>query len=168
MSDRLKRLLIIWALLIATVWVGERFVRGILPAADEPRTVVPRGDLADFERVSTELFDSAAPAVVYIFTQTVAGSFGSTGQQSGARSGFVWDGAGHVVTNFHVVQGADRIAVRLDSGEAISAGLIGAAPDYDLTVLRLSTIPAGLREIPAGSSADLDPWRTAGGAQCNL
>jgi 2-alkenal reductase len=156
MSDRLKRLLIIWALLIATVWVGDRFVRGVLLTADEPRTVVPRGDLAAFERVSTELFAAAAPAVVYIFTQTAAGSpFGTGAPQSGAGSGFVWDGAGHVVTNFHVVQGADRIAVRLDSGEAIPAGLVGAAPDYDLAVLKLSTVPAGLRPIPVGSSGDL-------------
>ena len=169
MSDRLKRLLIIWALLIATVWVGDRFVRGVLLTADEPRTVVPRGDLAAFERVSTELFAAAAPAVVYIFTQTAAGSpFGTGAQQSGAGSGVVWDGAGHVVTNFHVVQGADRIGVRLDTGEAMSATLVGTAPDYDLAVLRLSTIPAGLGEIPVGSSAGLDLWRTSGGARCNL
>ncbi len=168
MSDRLKRLLIIRALLIATVWVEDRFVRGILPAADEPRTVVPRGDLADFEGVTTDLFDSAAPAVVYIFTQSVAGSFGSTRQRTGAGSGFVWDGAGHVVANFHVVQGAEWIGIRLDTGEAISATLVGAAPDYDLAVQKLSNVPAGLRPIPVGSSADLDLWRTAGGARCTL
>ncbi len=156
MSDRLTRLFIIWALLIATVWVGDRFVRGILLTADEPRKVVPRGELADFERVATNLFDAAAPTVVYIFTQTAAGSsFGPGAQQSGAGSGLVWDGAGHVVTNFHVVQGADRIAVRLDSGEAIPAKLVGAAPDYDLAVLRLSSVPDGLRPIPVGSSEHL-------------
>ncbi len=155
MSDRLTRILIIWALLIATAWVADRFVRGVLLTADEPRTVVPRGDLADFERVTTDIFDLTAPSVVYIFTRSVAGSFSSTGQLTGAGSGFVWDGAGHVVTNFHVVQGAERIGVRMDTGEAISATLVGAAPDYDLAVLRLSTIPAELRPIPVGSSADL-------------
>ncbi len=156
MSDRLKRIFLIWALAIATAWVGAPFARDFLLSADEPRVVAPRGELADFERVSTDLFDATAPSVVYIFTQSDSGSpINANAMQSGAGSGFIWDGAGHVVTNYHVVQGADRIAVRLDSGEAIPAKLIGAAPDYDLAVLKLSTVPAGLRSIPVGSSSDL-------------
>lgn len=155
MSDRLIRLLVIWALLIATVWVGDSFVRGILLVGNEPRTVVPRGDLANFERMTTELFEAAAPSVVYIFTQSAGGPLGREEQQGGAGSGFVWDVAGHVVTNFHVVRGADRIAVRLDSGEATPAILVGAAPDYDLAVLKLAVIPAGLTPIAVGSSVDL-------------
>lgn len=156
MSDRLTKLLSIWALLIATVWVGGPYVREVFLTLDKPRTVAPRGDLAEFERVSTELFEAAAPAVAYIFTETSSGSpFDKSDPQSGAGSGFVWDGAGHVVTNFHVVQEADRIAVRLYSGEAIPATLVGAAPDYDLAVLRLSTSSASLRPIPIGNSADL-------------
>ena len=52
MSERVKLLLIIWALLVATVWAGGPFVREMLLTADEPRIVVPRGELAEFERVS--------------------------------------------------------------------------------------------------------------------
>ena len=156
MSDRTKRLLIVWALVIATVWAGDRFVRGVLLTADEPRTVVPRGDLADFERVTIDIFAAAAPAVVYIFTESgPAGPSRSTGPQGGAGSGIIWDGAGHVVTNYHVVEGADRIGVRLDSGEVAPAALVGAAPDYDLAVLKLATLPTGLRSLPLGSSANL-------------
>ncbi|GMQ75341.1 MAG: trypsin-like peptidase domain-containing protein [Gammaproteobacteria bacterium] len=156
MSDRVKGLLIVWALLIATIWATGPYVREILLTADEPRTVAPRGNLADFERISTELFEAAAPAVAYIFTEAGSRSpFDTSVPQGGAGSGFVWDGAGHVVTNFHVVQEADRIAVRLDSGEAIPATLIGAAPDYDLAVLKLATVRTGLTPIPVGRSADL-------------
>ena len=72
MTERAKLLLIIWALLVATIWVGGPFVREMLLTADEPRIVVPRGKLAEFERVSTELFESAGPAVVYIFTETAS------------------------------------------------------------------------------------------------
>ena len=50
---------------------------------------------------------------------------------------------------------SDRIAVRLDSGETVPATLVGAAPDYDLAVLKLSSAPAGLRPIPVGDSANL-------------
>lgn len=156
MSERVTRLLIIWALLITTVWVGAPFVREILLTADKPRTVAPRGELANFERTSMEVFDAAAPAVAYIFTGTDSTNpFNAQARQNGAGSGFVWDGAGHVVTNFHVVQGAERIAVRLDSGEAVLATLLGAAPDYDLAVLKLSTARTGLSPIPVGRSTDL-------------
>ncbi len=153
MTERVKLLLIIWALSVATVWIVGPFVGEMLLTADEPRIVQPRGKLAEFERVSTELFESTSPAVVYIFTET--SSTGVPVQRGGAGSGFVWDGAGHVVTNFHVVQGAERIAVRLDSGESVAATLVGAAPDYDLAVLKLSSAPAGLRPIPVGDSANL-------------
>ncbi|MFQ6004183.1 MAG: S1C family serine protease [Woeseia sp.] len=161
MSNRSSVILAVWALVIATAWVGDRLVRGILLTADQPRTVVARGDLAEFELASTELFDSAAPTVVYIFTVTGSGNpFGPRAQQGGAGSGFIWDDAGHVVTNFHVVEGADRIRIRIDSGEALPANLIGAAPDYDLAVLRLSDMPAGIRPIAVGTSQGLKVGQT--------
>jgi 2-alkenal reductase len=73
----------------------------------------------------------------------------------GAGSGFVWDQAGHVVTNNHVVQGANRINVQLDVGKPIRATLVGAAPEYDLAVVRLTDVPPNIRPIPVGSSKDL-------------
>jgi len=156
MSDRSKKLLIIWALLIATAWVGDGFIRSILLTADEPRTILPRGDLANFERLTTELFDAASPAVVYISTETRAeGMSASAGRKSGAGSGFIWDGAGHIVTNFHVVEGSDRIGVRLNTGEAIPATVVGVAPDYDLAVLKLSKTPTRIQSISLGTSSDL-------------
>lgn len=156
MRERVVTLLVVWALVIATIWAGGPYVREIFLAVDEPRIVTPRGDLADFERVATELFDAAAPAVAYIYTESGPRSpFDINVPQSGTGSGFVWDGAGHVVTNFHVVQGADRIAVRLDSAEAMPATLVGAAPDYDLAVLKLATARTGPTPIPVGQSANL-------------
>lgn len=60
-----------------------------------------------------------------------------------------------MVTNHHVVEGATRVAVRLDSGEAVPARVIGFAPNSDLAVLRLSENRAALRPIPIGTSDDL-------------
>ena len=94
MKGRFTRYIVIWIMLIATVWAGDRFIRGVLLTADEPRPVTPRGQLAEFERSATELFDNAAPSVVYIFTETTpAGLFGTQQPQGGAGSGFIWDGA---------------------------------------------------------------------------
>jgi 2-alkenal reductase len=121
-----------------------------------PRTIAPRGELADYERSTIALFEAAAPSVAYIFTENaVQGFFGATRIRQGTGSGFLWDEAGHVVTNYHVVQGAQRVQVRLNSGTAIDATLVGGSPDHDLAVLRLRERPASLRPIPVGTSKDL-------------
>jgi 2-alkenal reductase len=121
-----------------------------------PRTIAPRGELADIERSTIALFEAAAPSVAYIFTENaVQGFFGASRIQQGTGSGFLWDAAGHVVTNFHVVQGARRVQVRLDSGAAIEATFVGGSPDHDLAVVRLRDRPARLRPIPVGTSSDL-------------
>lgn len=149
------RILALWALIVASIWVGQQVYRDVFLTADAPRAITPRGELADFEKQNIELFERLAPSVVYIFTETETRNLFGTRARSGAGSGFVWDGAGHVVTNHHVVEGASRVAVRLDSGEAIPATVVGSAPDYDLSVLRLQNPRSGLQPIPIGTSADL-------------
>ena len=138
----------IWVLILATVYLGDRFVRDVFLTDDAPRAVTPRGDLAAFERSTVRLFEEASPSVVYIFTHGGGGG-------AGAGSGLVWDRAGHVVTNFHVVRDANDVSVRLDDGEAVRASVIGTAPDYDLAVVRLRETRGRIRPIPIGSSGDL-------------
>ncbi|MBI1208412.1 MAG: trypsin-like serine protease [Azospirillum sp.] len=159
MNPRLGRYIVIWVLLLATVWLGDSFIRGVLLTGSEPRAITPRGDLTELERSTVELFSRTAPSVVYIFTQG-GGSFGEP-RSGGAGSGFVWDGAGHVVTNYHVVENADQVAVKLDSGEAIAASVVGVAPNLDLAVLKLASNRAPLQPIPIGSSADLKVGQAA-------
>jgi len=122
----------------------------------QPREILPRGDLADFEKSTISIFNSAAPSVVYIFTENAqSGFFGRREIQQGAGSGFLWDRYGHVVTNFHVLQGAQSIQVRLDSGEAIPATFVGGSPDHDLAVVRLRNRPDDILPIPVGTSSGL-------------
>ena len=128
-----------------------------------PRAVEPRGQLADIERSTIEIFQRAAPSVVQVVGRpATAGSAqieGEDGQQSG--TGFVWDAAGHLVTNNHVVEQAGEVAVRLASGEVARASIVGVAPNYDLAVLRIS----GARQLPPplaiGTSADLKVGQSA-------
>ena len=121
-----------------------------------PRAIEPRGELANFEKATISIFNRSAPSVVYIFTENaVRGFFGSREVRQGAGSGFLWDRHGHVVTNFHVIQGAQGIQVRMDSGEAIEATYIGGSQDYDLAVVRLRNTPTDIQPIPVGSSRDL-------------
>ncbi|MGE0745416.1 MAG: S1C family serine protease [Rhodospirillales bacterium] len=148
MAGRYTRYLLIWALLVFTVYVGDRVLREHVFVADEPRVVTPRGSLSEAEASTVALFQESAPSVVYLFTRGAGGA-------GGAGSGFIWDRAGHVVTNAHVVAGARQVSVRLDDGEAVPARVVGAAPDYDLAVVRLSETRASLRPIPLGASGEL-------------
>jgi 2-alkenal reductase len=126
------------------------------PAPVEPRAVSPRGALLPAEQSTIHLFETTAPSVAYINTERLEPtSFFTVGVAKGAGSGFVWDTSGHVVTNFHVVEGARTVQVQLDAGKTYSAKVVGVAPDYDLAVVKLDEVPPGLRPIPLGTSGDL-------------
>lgn len=125
------------------------------PPRAEPRPVTPRGPLPDSERVVVELFQNAARSVAYITVEVLQQSGWPQAAAQGAGSGFVWDNAGHVVTNNHVVADARRVLVQLDAGNSIPATVVGRSPEYDLAVVRLSRPPKELRPIPIGSSSDL-------------
>ena len=70
----------------------------------------------------------------------------------GEGSGFVWDEAGHIVTNNHVVDGADRVAVIFSDGTELEAEVIGTDPDSDLAVLELSEPKGGAFPVDLGDS----------------
>jgi 2-alkenal reductase len=70
-------------------------------------------------------------------------------------SGFVWDAAGNIVTNEHVIDGAAAILVWLPSGEALEAEVTAANRDYDLAVIRLKQARELPPPIPLGTSGNL-------------
>ena len=73
----------------------------------------------------------------------------------GAGSGFIWDAQGHIVTNFHVVYGADAIQVVLDDQSSYDAKVVGVDPDHDLAVVRVQAPRNKLVPVTVGSSQDL-------------
>jgi S1-C subfamily serine protease len=73
----------------------------------------------------------------------------------GTGSGFIWDDAGHVVTNNHVIQGASGAQVRLVDGRSFDAELVGTSPYHDLAVLRIRTGTDHPPALPIGTSAEL-------------
>src|SRR3954447_21545348 len=126
------RIALILALALLAAFVAEPYVARYFYASEAPRTVAARGDLAPAEQATTELFQRASPSVVHVFAQP-GGGRGLTdpeGEGGGAQTGtgLVWDEAGHIVTNNHVVQGAQGpIAVRLATGETVPAQRCQAA-----------------------------------------
>jgi S1-C subfamily serine protease len=73
----------------------------------------------------------------------------------GTGSGFVWDQRGHIVTNFHVVQGGDHASVTLNDGSQYPATIVGVAPDKDIAVLHIDAPPSKLLPLPVGQSSTL-------------
>jgi S1-C subfamily serine protease len=121
------------------------------PAAAAPAAADGRLSIAD-------IYDRTAPGVVQITSTSRApsDSFGSPltpsdGQQA-LGSGFVLDKAGHIVTNYHVIEGADSIEVSFSNQDTLAAKLVGSDPSTDLAVLRVETSSRSLRPLELGNS----------------
>jgi S1-C subfamily serine protease len=139
-------------------WLAYRTWSRGTPAAD-PRPITPAGELAADEKNSVELFKRLSPSVVYITTLTQrvnAWTRNVTEIPQGTGSGFLWDDAGHVVTNYHVLRGASGARVTLNDHSTYEAKLVGVAPNQDLAVLRIDGPRDKLAKIPfIGKSGDL-------------
>jgi S1-C subfamily serine protease len=123
-----------------------------------PRAVTARGALAADELANIDLFKRLSPSVVHITALGVQRDLFSMNVQQvprGTGTGFVWDGSGHIVTNFHVIQGANGARVTLADQTSLDATLVGSFPDRDLAVLRIDLPRDRLLPIPLGSSRDL-------------
>ena len=123
-----------------------------------PRTVTPRGELRAEEKLNIALFKQASPAVVNITVLGVERDMFTLNQYQipqGTGSGFVWDTAGNIITNFHVIQNADGAQVTLADQSNWKARVVGVAPDKDLAVLKIDAPANKLQRIPIGTSKDL-------------
>ena len=130
--------------------------RGDEPDA-QPRPVVARGDLAADEKATIALFKEASPSVVFItsLARPRFGFFEMGDVPQGEGTGFIWDADGHIVTNFHVIQGAASARVTLADHSTWRAAFVGGAPDKDLAVLKISPTGRTLRPILVGTSEGL-------------
>jgi S1-C subfamily serine protease len=134
------------------------FVAGARTEPAAPRAVSPRAALAADEQANIDLFKRASPSVVHITTLAAQRDFFSMNVQQvprGTGTGFVWDERGHVVTNFHVIQGGTSATVTLADQTSFPAKLVGAFPDRDLAVLKIEAPRDKLPPLAVGASRDL-------------
>ena len=158
MGDRWTRVLVIALLVVLGLYFAQPYFDRFLYSASTPRSVEPRGNLAEIERTSIDLFERVSPSVVQVVGR--AGpqeALPAEGENGAAQSGtgFIWDGAGHIVTNDHVVEGTTSLAVRLASGQVLRAQIVGLAPNYDLAVIRVDNTRGLPSPVPIGTSDDL-------------
>ena len=156
---RLFWLTVAGALLI-TLWRAFPAIEGWFAPTESaaPRTVAARGDLAADEKSTIELFEHARDSVVFISTKAQVRDFWTRNVFTvprGTGSGFIWDDAGHVVTNYHVIEGASEAVVKLADGRDYKAGLVGASPEHDIAVLKIGVGFKRPPPVPVGASKDL-------------
>ena len=124
----------------------------------EPRIVEARGNLAQDELSTIELFENSRDSVVFITTRQHVRDVWTRNifsVPSGTGSGFIWDDQGHIITNFHVIKGASEATVRLADGRDYKAALVGASPAHDIAVLKIGIGFQRPAPVPLGTSHDL-------------
>ena len=117
----------------------------------------PAASLQPDEENTIKVFREAAPSVVYVTNVAITQNayMDEFAIPQGAGSGWVWDKRGHIVTNFHVVQGGDAFLVTLNDQTQLEAKLVGADPTKDIAVLKVTKGVEKLKPIRTGNLEQL-------------
>jgi S1-C subfamily serine protease len=119
---------------------------------DQSTTQSVNIDLGIQEGNLVELYESINPGVVSILVRT------QSGRSEG--SGFVYDLEGHIVTNYHVVEGGQHLEVGFPSGLRAWGEVLGVDIDSDLAVIKVEVDPEDLHPLPLGDSSQIRTGQT--------
>ena len=127
------------------------------PGPPEALPTLSPEQLVDIEeQLMIEVYDRVSQAVVHITSRAYVYSFFyEVVPQEGSGSGFVYDQSGHIITNYHVIEGAEELEVTLADGSMVHAEVVGADQYNDLAVLKIDVAPEKLYPVELGSSANL-------------
>jgi len=154
-------LVAVWSAFPTKTATGEEFLSSQSLAVPSPPSflrLIADQPLSSEELNTIAVFEKAAQSVVYITNTAVRRDLWSLNTfevPQGSGSGFIWNRKGHIVTNFHVIYGADSIQVVLDDQSTHDARVIGVDPDHDLAVLQITGATEKLSPLDIGSSQDL-------------
>ncbi len=124
----------------------------------ESRPITPRGDLAEDEQTTIEIFNEASRSVVHVMTADVAmnrNTLAIMESPKGSGTGFIWDDRGYIITNYHVVHEASRFRVTMADNTSHTAVLVGGDPSQDIAVLRIDPRRVRLAPLKLGQSSNL-------------
>lgn len=133
-----------------------------LPAPTAAPVVVNGAGLAAYESTLEAIYAKVNPSVVTVSVTTNGSgnspssqNQGQTPSQSGLGSGFVYDTQGHIITNNHVIDGADIITITFSDGNSYPAKVVGRDPDADLAVLSVSAKSDELKPVTLADSSQV-------------
>ncbi|MES2825256.1 MAG: trypsin-like peptidase domain-containing protein [Pseudomonadota bacterium] len=130
--------------------------------ATTPSSLAAAGFATDDERNSMQIFEHARPSVVFVTNQQVMRdprSYDLMSVPAGSGTGFVWGEQGYIVTNFHVVQNANKVMITLQDQSSWFAEVVGLAPERDLAVLKIAAPKEKLVALALGDSSSLSVGR---------
>lgn len=138
-------------------WLGRLVGAKTDKAAVETTAIEGLTDpsVATDEKNNQEVYVATSPGVVHITSKVSVQDWFNAYQKEGAGSGSILDKEGRILTNFHVIQEAEELTVRLSNNKTYEAKVLGADPDNDLAVIQISAPPAELSVIPLGTSKNL-------------
>lgn len=165
-SPNAPRLIIVSLLiLVAAYWAGARWGKRepVDVGAGSPTKLVSVRDasardaaLTADEVINVRVYRQASPAVANILTKAIQYDFFMDPVPvEGAGSGFVIDDSGHILTNFHVVEGAQSIEAVLGDQSRYTAKLIGADERNDVALVKVDAKGKHLASLPLGDSSTL-------------
>jgi S1-C subfamily serine protease len=147
-------------------WVGALPLAA--PAVPPPLVATPSAgattpsvddDLALLEaedRLISDLYQRVSPSVVHIAAQVITMDFfWGPLPSEGTGSGFIIDREGHVLTNYHVVEGAKSVEVKMSDETQVAAQIVGADPPNDLAVLKINVPAERLTPVEMGDASAL-------------
>src|ERR1700690_145903 len=143
---------------LGAYWLGSRYGKPVPQSVDAVRLPAPAADntLDPFEAENVRIYKQASPAVANVVTRTVEYDFFfNPVPVEGAGSGFVIDTDGHILTNYHVIQGAQVIEVTLGDRSRFKAKLIGVDTRNDLALIKIDPGTRKLTTLPLGDSRNL-------------
>jgi len=124
-------------------------------AEQTPVTITDPSTVTD-EQNSIEVYKAISPGVAFITTTSYQQDFwGDVQEGKGNGSGSVIDTNGNILTNFHVIDGAQKLTVSFGGEKTYAATVVGGDADTDLAVIKLDSPPPGLTVVPLGDSDKL-------------
>ena len=164
LTIRLRTLLLILILAVLSTWSVSRLVPRFMTPSGPYFTEGPSASAADKpyvpvgqdESSNIEIYKQVSPAVVNITSTTLDFDFFFNAvPREGAGSGSIIDGNGHILTNYHVIEGARLLEVTLADKRKFKAQVVGVDPTNDLAVVKIESGKKALQVVQMGSSSNL-------------
>jgi serine protease Do len=159
-------------LAVGTIWLGAQTFAplatvgglGLAPQVSAAPAAQAAPSLQDFSASIKQVSDKVRPAIVQITSNqnAPAGPGQPAGPQAtGVGSGVIYDNQGHILTNNHVVEGADSLTVSLPDGRSFDGKLIGADPLTDLAVVQITSDNLPMAALGDSSKLGVGDWLVA-------
>lgn len=147
------------ALTIGFFYVKQRLATSDIAAvanAEKAPTAISDPSTVSDEQNNIEVYKAVSPGVAFINTTSYTQDFwGDVQEGRGTGSGSVIDQEGHILTNYHVIEGAQKLTVSFGGDKVYPATYVGGDPDTDLAVIKIDPPAGGLTVVPFGDSDKL-------------